>query len=84
MKWPVRTYFLSMNRPRTRLATLHRFVPEVHASREDMFDAYTAYIGARQLDEVGADIEFIDVAGSPAIWIGVQDDNGLLSRHADS
>jgi uncharacterized protein (TIGR04141 family) len=73
-----------MKRPRTRLATLHRLVPEVQANHEDMFDAYTTYIGARQLDEMGADIEFINVAGAPAIWIGVQDDNDLAGWCVDA
>ena len=68
---------MTVNRPRTRLATLHRLVPEVRPGHEDMFDAYTAYISARQLDEVGAQLEFIDVAGAPAIWIGVQAGNDL-------
>ena len=71
-----------MNRPRTRLTTLHRLVPEYAPSHEGMFDAYTAYVSAQQLDELGAQLEFIDVAGAPAIWIGVQADQrpGRLVR----
>ena len=49
-----------------------------------MFDAYTAYISARRLDEMGAQLEFIDVAGAPAIWIGVQADNDLAGWCADA
>ena len=73
-----------MNRPRTRLATLHRLVPEVSPGHEDMFDAYTAYISARRLDELGAQLEFIDVADAPAIWIGVQAGNDLAGWCADA
>jgi uncharacterized protein (TIGR04141 family) len=63
---------------------LHRLVPEVRPGHEDMFDAYTAYISARRLDEIGAQLEFIDVAGAPAIWIGVQADNDLAGWCADA
>ena len=77
-------YLVTVNRPRTRLATLHRLVPEVRPGHEDMFDAYTAYISARPLDELGAQLEFIDVAGAPAIWIGVQADNDLAGWCADA
>ena len=72
MKLNPQSYIVTVNRPRTRRVTLHRLVPEVRPGHEDMFDAYTAYISARQLDELGAQLEFIDVAGAPAIWIGVQ------------
>ena len=56
-----------MNRPRTRQATLYRLVPEVRGSHEEMFDAYDKYVSARKLDELGADIHFIEVGGTPAI-----------------
>ena len=79
-----RSYVVTVNRPRTRLATLHRLVPEVRPGHEDMFDAYTAYISARRLDELGTQLEFIDVAGAPAIWIGVQADNDLAGWCADA
>ncbi|HEX5302108.1 MAG TPA: DUF6119 family protein [Streptosporangiaceae bacterium] len=49
-----------------------------------MFDAYTAHISARHLDEMGAQLEFIDVAGAPAIWIGIQADSGLAGWCADA
>jgi uncharacterized protein (TIGR04141 family) len=75
---------MTVNRPRTRLATLHRLVPEVRPTHEDMFDGYTAYISARHLDELGAQLEFIDVAGSPAIWIGVQANDDLAGWCADA
>jgi uncharacterized protein (TIGR04141 family) len=61
-------------RPKTRQATLYRLVPDVHGTREEMFDAFDKYVSARKLDEMYADIEFIDVAGAPAIWIGIQAD----------
>lgn len=63
-----------MNRPKTRSATLYRFVPGVGESHEEMFDAFTRYVGLRALDERHADVEFIEVAGIPAIWIGIQDE----------
>jgi uncharacterized protein (TIGR04141 family) len=63
-----------MNRPNTRLATLYRFVPEVGDSHEEMFDAYIQYVGERSLDERHAGIEFIEVDGVPAIWIGIQEE----------
>jgi uncharacterized protein (TIGR04141 family) len=75
---------MTVNRPRTRLATLHRLVPEVRSGHEDMFDAYTAYIGVGRLDEMDAQLEFIDVAGAPAIWIGVQADNDVARWCADA
>jgi uncharacterized protein (TIGR04141 family) len=63
-----------MNRPKTRPATLYRFVPGVGESHEAMFDAFSQYVGLRSLDERHADVEFIEVAGVPAIWIGIQDE----------
>src|SRR5579859_6170511 len=75
---------MAMNRPRTRRATLHRLVPEIRPDHEAMFDAYTTCISARRLDEAGAPLEFIDVAGAPAIWIGVQAANDLANWCADA
>ena len=49
-----------------------------------MFDAYTAYVSAQQLDELSAQLEFIDVAGAPAIWIGVQATSDLAGWCADA
>ncbi len=66
-------YLDSVNRPKTRLATLYRFVPGVSDSHEDMFDAYAYYVSEQSLDEQHADAEFIEVAGVPAIWIGIQE-----------
>ena len=63
-----------MNRPKTRLATLYRFVPGVRGSHEEMFDAYTQYVSEQSLDERHADTEFFEVAGAPAIWIGIQEE----------
>ena len=63
-----------MNRPKTRLATLYRLVPGVGDSHEEMFDAFSQYVGLRSLDERHADVEFIERAGVPAIWIGIQDE----------
>jgi uncharacterized protein (TIGR04141 family) len=63
-----------MNRPKTRLATLYRFVPGIGDSHEDVFDAYTQYVSERSLDERHADTEFLEVAGVPAIWIGIQEE----------
>ena len=63
-----------MNRPKTRHATLYRFVPGVGDSHEDMFDAYTQYVSERSLDERHADTEVLEVAGVPAIWIGIQEE----------
>jgi uncharacterized protein (TIGR04141 family) len=62
-----------MNRPKTRLATLYRFVPGVRGSHEEMFDAYTQYVSEQSLDERHADTEFFEVAGVPAVWIGIQE-----------
>ena len=71
-----------MNRPRTRPATAYRLVPTVRGSHEDMFDAYTQYVDVRALDERRADVDFIEIAGVPAIWIGIQDDEkpGRMAR----
>jgi uncharacterized protein (TIGR04141 family) len=63
-----------MNRPKTRLATLYRFVRGVRGSHEEMFDAYTQYVSEQSLDERHADIEFIEVAEAPAVWIGIQEE----------
>jgi hypothetical protein len=73
-----------MKRPRTRQATLYRLVPEVGGTREEMFDAYDKYISARELDEVGAEVQFIDVAGESAIWIGLQDDTEVARWCAEA
>jgi uncharacterized protein (TIGR04141 family) len=73
-----------MKRPKTRLATLYRLVAAVDASREGMFDAYTQYVGARELDERHAEVEFFDVAGMPAIWIGVQEEDAVADWCADA
>jgi uncharacterized protein (TIGR04141 family) len=73
-----------MKRPKTRQATLYRLVPDVRGSREEMFDAYDTYVSARKLDEMGADVQFIDVAGAPAIWIGIQDDTDVATWCADA
>lgn len=63
-----------MKSPKTRIATLYRLAPTVHTSHEGMFDAFTQYVSARELDERRADVRFIDLAGSPAIWLGIQED----------
>ena len=73
-----------MKRPKTRLATLYRLVAGVDASREGMFDAYTQYVGARELDERRAVVEFIEVAEMPAIWIGIQEDDDVADWCADA
>ena len=73
-----------MKRPRTRQATLYRLASEVRGTREEMFDAYDTYVSARKLDEMGADIQFLDVGGVPAIWIGIQDVNDTASWCADA
>jgi uncharacterized protein (TIGR04141 family) len=39
-----------------------------------MFDAFSQYVSLRALDERHADVEFIERAGVPAIWIGIQDE----------
>lgn len=39
-----------------------------------MFDAYTQYVSGQSLDRRHADIEFIEVAGASAIWIGIQEE----------
>jgi uncharacterized protein (TIGR04141 family) len=67
-------YLDLMNRPKTRLATLYRFLPGVGDSHEDMFNAYTQHVSERSLDEWHADTEFIELAGVPAIWIGIQEE----------
>jgi uncharacterized protein (TIGR04141 family) len=63
-----------MNRPKTRRATLYRFVPGVRGTHEEIFDAYTQYVSYQSLDERHADVEFFEVAGAPAIWIGIQEE----------
>src|SRR6266849_3562636 len=62
-----------MKRPKTRLATLYRFVPGVGDSHEDMFDSFTFYVSEQSLDKLHADAEFIEVAEAPAVWIGIQE-----------
>lgn len=49
-----------------------------------MFDAYDKYLCASKLDEMGADMRFIDVGGAPAIWIGIQDVNDTATWCADA
>jgi uncharacterized protein (TIGR04141 family) len=71
--WLTYLYLHPMNRPKTRLATLYRFVPGVRGSHEEMFDAYTQYVSEQSLDERHADTEFFEVAGVPAVWVGVQE-----------
>jgi uncharacterized protein (TIGR04141 family) len=61
-----------MKPPKTRLATLYR-LPGVTPTQGGMFDAFTAYVGAGHLDEIGADLVLTEVAGNPGLWIGVQD-----------
>jgi uncharacterized protein (TIGR04141 family) len=73
-----------MNRPKTRLSTLYRLVPAVHGNHEDMFDAYTQYVSACELDERHADVDFIDVGEEPAIWIGIQEDEEPAEWLADA
>ena len=73
-----------MKQPRTRQATLYRLVAGVRGSQEDMFDAYDKYLCASKLDEMGADMRFIDVGGAPAIWIGIQDVNDTATWCADA
>lgn len=73
-----------MKQPKTRQATLYRLTPDVRGTREEMFDAYTTYISARRLDEMGADVQFIDVAGAPAIWIEIQGDAAAARWCADA
>jgi len=73
-----------VNRPRTRHTTLHRLVPGVRPDHDGMFDAYSAYVSAQRLDELGAQLEFIDVAGAPAVWIGVQADTDVAGWCADA
>jgi len=60
-----------MNRDRTRLTTLHRLIPRVHASYDSMWNAYTEQVTEEQLTEMGAVVERIHVAEAPAIWIGI-------------
>jgi uncharacterized protein (TIGR04141 family) len=61
-----------MDTQRTREATLYRLAPRVGATHDSMFDAYNEYMPDEKLTELGADPEFIEVAGAPAIWIGLQ------------
>lgn len=67
-------YLHRMKRPKTRFATLYRFVSGVRDSHEEIFDSYLQYVSERSLDERHADIEFFEVAGVPAIWIGIQEE----------
>jgi len=38
-----------------------------------MFDAFACYVSEQSLDKVHADTEFIQIAGIPAVWIGIQE-----------
>jgi uncharacterized protein (TIGR04141 family) len=49
-----------------------------------MFDSYNEYVTDERLAELGATLEFIEVAGAPAIWIGVQGDTDLPEWCADA
>ena len=73
-----------MKRPRTRLATLYRLAAGVDASREGMFDAFTQYVGVHELDERRAEVEFIDIAGMPAVWVGIQEEDEVAEWCADA
>jgi uncharacterized protein (TIGR04141 family) len=39
-----------------------------------MYDSYTHYVSEQSFDERGVNLEFIEVAGVPAIWIGLQEE----------
>lgn len=54
-----------MARPLTRRMTLYR-LPDVHATSEAMFEALDAVV----LDEIEAEIQPIEIAGAPALWVG--------------
>lgn len=60
-----------MTRPRTREGTLY-LLPSVEPDPSAMFDALTETMTAAKLDEIGADVVPIVVAGSPALWTGAQ------------
>jgi len=61
-----------MKRNRTRLTTLYRQIPRVHASHDSMWNAYSEHVAEEQLAEMGADVRRVQVAEPPAIWIGMQ------------
>ncbi|MGH3262143.1 MAG: DUF6119 family protein, partial [Trebonia sp.] len=48
-----------------------------------MFDAYTRYISERSLDARGAVVEPREIAGVPALWIGIQEDEKPTDWAAD-
>ncbi len=60
-----------MKHSKTRQATLYR-LPRVTPTPDGMFDAFTAYVGVQDLDAAHATLTVIDIAGEPAILIGVQ------------
>jgi uncharacterized protein (TIGR04141 family) len=49
-----------------------------------MFDAYNEHVTDERLAELGAEPQFIEVAGMPAIWIGVQGDSSAPEWCADA
>lgn len=83
-----------MVRPRTRYQTLFR-LPTVAPTSDGMFDALSKLNG-ELLDEIGADVQPITIASSPALWVGGQfehsvsgwcesaaETTGLTVSHAD-
>lgn len=60
-----------MARPKTREGTLYR-LPSVDPNPDAMFDALTKTMTAAKLDEIGADVIPIVIAGSPALWTAAQ------------
>jgi uncharacterized protein (TIGR04141 family) len=68
-----------MPRPRTREATLYR-LSTVTPTPEGMFDV----LDIEKLDEIGADLRSIEIAGAPALWVGGQFRNPVSSwcKHA--
>lgn len=63
-----------MARPKTRTQTLYR-LPAVSPTVDGMLDA----LSGEQLDEIGADLKDIEIAGAPALWVAGQSQHPVAS-----
>jgi uncharacterized protein (TIGR04141 family) len=63
--------------------TLYR-LPGVTPTHDGMFDGFTAYVSARELDEIDAELTLIDVAGNPALLITVQGEESVANWCEDA
>jgi uncharacterized protein (TIGR04141 family) len=49
-----------------------------------MFDALEKYISAGELAAMDAEVELLEIAGAPAVWIGVQEETNVANWCGDA